>query len=86
MKRIVEEVSGEGLESLLGKYVEIWCMNYIYSGKLSGVNADDILLTDACVVYDTGAFTEDSWADAQALKTPRYIRCAAIESYSERSW
>jgi len=53
MKMIVEEASGEGLESLLGEYVALWCMNYIYAGKLVGVNERDVKLTDAKVVYET---------------------------------
>lgn len=35
----VVEVSGEGLEALMGKKVTLFCANYFYSGKLVGVNA-----------------------------------------------
>ena len=83
MKRIVEEVSGEGLESLLGRNVAIWCMNYIYAGTLVGVNETDIKLSAAKVVYETGPLTAGQWKDAQELPSDWYIRTAAIESYGE---
>ena len=65
MKKIVEEVSGEGLENLLGERISVWCLNYIYAGKLIGVNEKDILLEDAAVVYETGELTAQEWKDAQ---------------------
>ena len=87
MKKLVEEVGGEGLEALIGEYVTVWCVNYIYSGKLIGVNDNDILLEEACVVYETGKLTDLSHKDAQALPTSKwYIRTSAIESYGVRGW
>jgi len=85
MKKIVtvQEVDGEGLVALLDKQVLIFCLNYIYTGKLSGVNTNDILLTDPAIVYETGAFNSSSFADAQKLPNNLYIRTSAIESYSE---
>jgi len=83
MKRIVEEVSGEGLESLLGKRVMIWCINYIYTGSLVGVNEHDVKLSDASVIYETGPLTALSWKDAQELPSDWYVRTASIESYGE---
>ena len=38
MKKIVQEVTGEGLEKLLGERVTLFCANYIYTGVLAGVN------------------------------------------------
>ena len=80
MKRIVEEVAGAGLESLLGKQVALWCMNYIYAGVLVGVNEQDILLHKAKVVYETGPLTASIWKDAQELPGPWYVRVSSIES------
>jgi hypothetical protein len=45
MKKLVEEINGEGLDKLLGERVTLFCMNYIYTGKLSGVNSTCVLLT-----------------------------------------
>jgi hypothetical protein len=81
MKRLVEEVSGEGMEKLLGEVITCFCANYIYSGKLIGVNSTCILLQDAGIVYETGAFDTNNWKDRQALPHDMYIMLHAIESF-----
>jgi hypothetical protein len=81
MRKIVAEVEGEGLEALLGATVQVWCVNYIYTGTLIGVNEKDILLGNARVVYETGPLNADKWTDAQVHAEELYIRTAAIESY-----
>lgn len=85
MKKIVtvQEVDGEGMIGLLGKNVIVFCLNYIYTGVLSGVNDTCIKLDDAAIVYETGAFSSDKFADAQKLPFSVYIKSAAIESFSE---
>lgn len=83
MKKLVQvqEVEGEGLTALLGQRVLVFCMNYIYTGTLTGVNTHDILLEDPAIVYETGAFTDKKFSDAQKLPNSLYIRTATIESY-----
>jgi hypothetical protein len=81
MKRIIEDDSVSGLESLLGKIITVFSCRYIYSGKLSGVNEDCILLTDCGIVYDTGSFVEKSWSDYQKLPNDWYIAKSSIESW-----
>ena len=81
MKKIVEEVNGEGFDKLLGERITVFCMNYIYTGKLSGINDTCILLTDPAIVYETGAFSEPDWKDAQALPNDMYIQLSAVESF-----
>jgi uncharacterized membrane protein len=83
MKKIVNvtEIEGEGLTALLGERITLFCLNYIYTGLLSGVNRDCVLLEDAAVVYETGAFTEKQWKDAQKLPNKWYVRIATIESF-----
>ncbi len=81
MKKIIEEVEDEGLISLLGKRVTLFAANYIYTGKLAGVNESDVLLTDAAIVYETGPFSDDNWKDAQKLPSSWYVRTSMIESY-----
>ncbi len=76
----VQEVEGEGLLGLLGQKVIVWCMNYTYHGTLEGVNEDDILLTEASVVYETGALC-GNLKDAQKLPAPLYVRIDKIEVY-----
>jgi hypothetical protein len=80
MKKIVEE-TGEGIEKLLGERVTLFCLNYIYTGRLVGVYADCVLLSDAAIVYETGAFTDKAWKDAQALPHDAYVMRACIESF-----
>lgn len=81
MKKIVNEVQGEGLDKLLGERVTLFCMNYIYTGTLTGVNDTCVLLTDAAIVYETGGFGEKNWKDAQKLPHDWYVQTAAIESF-----
>jgi hypothetical protein len=81
MKKIVEQVDGEGLEALLGERVTLFCANYIYTGKLSGVNETCVLLTDAAIVYETGPLSDGAWKDAQKLPSSWYVQTPMIESF-----
>ena len=81
MKKIVEDVNGEGFDKLLGERITVFCMNYIYTGKLLGVNDTCILLTDPSIVYETGAFDDTEWKDAQALPNDIYIQISSVESF-----
>ena len=83
MRKIVQEVEGEGLTKLLGERVTLFCANYIYTGVLSGVNDTCVLLTDAGVVYETGAFSDKSWKDLQKLPSEWYVQVGAIESFGK---
>lgn len=81
MQEIVE-VSGEGLEGLLGKIVTIFCANYIYQGKLVGVNATCVKLEAASIVYETGPLNGDHRKDAQPFGAKYYyIQTSSIESF-----
>lgn len=81
MRKIVEEVSGEGLLKLMGERVTLFCGNYIYTGKLSGVNETCVLLTDAAIVYETGELTNKQWKDAQSLPGDWYVQLGCVESF-----
>lgn len=84
MKKIVSvvEVENEGLISLMGQHVLIYAMSYIYCGTLSGVNSECILLEDAKLVYETGAFDKKDYTDAQSLPGKKiYIMKANIEAF-----
>ncbi len=83
MKMLVDS-KNEGLLSLIGKKVRVFCMNYIYVGKLVGVNTRDIKLEDAFIVYETGELSAAVDKDAQKLTNALYIRLNSVESYSER--
>lgn len=84
MKKLVQtiEVEGQGLDALLGEKVTLFCLNYIYHGKLIGVNKDDILLEDAHIVYETGDFSAKGFQNAQLLTKGEWrVRTNIIESY-----
>ena len=83
MKKIVQEVSGEGLEKLLGERITIFCLNYIYTGVLAEVNESCVLLTNAAIVYETGPFIDKKWKDAQSLPNSWYVQIACIESFGK---
>lgn len=81
MRKIVVEESGEGLQKLMGQHVTLFCMNYIYAGDLIGVNDTCVLLQNAKIVFDTGAFSNKDWATAESLPGDWYVQTAAIESF-----
>lgn len=81
MKRLVEEVDGEGFDGLLGQRITVFCSTYIYTGKLVGVNENCIKLTDASIVYETGELTSTHWKDAQKLPHDWYIQLSSVESF-----
>ena len=82
MKVVVEDRHDEGFDAFLNKDVSLWCLNYIYSGKLVGINDTCLKLENAKIVYETGAFTEKGWKDAQRLpEGTHYVQISAIESF-----
>ena len=81
MKKLIE-VSDEGLEGLMGEVVTLLCMNYFYTGRLTGVNDTCVQLEKPSIVYDTGEWSKKVWSDAQKLPTEHlYVQVAAIESF-----
>lgn len=83
---VIKEVESEGLVSLLGKKVVLFCMNYFYYGTLEGVNEKYVLLDGAHIVYETGPFDQKKWQDAQKLPTTNaklYVSTGSIESFGE---
>ena len=84
MRKIVtEDVAGEGLYALLGEVVTLFCLNYIYTGQLVGVNQTCVLLKNPAIVYETGPFTDAKWKDAQPLPNQLYVMQSAIESFGK---
>lgn len=78
----VIETEGEGLLALLGQRITVFCMNYIYTGKLVGVNDTCIKLEAAAIVFETGEFKNKVWKDAQELPNDLYIQNNSIESFT----
>jgi hypothetical protein len=82
MKKIVDCEQEEGLISLLGEQVILFCLNYIYVGKLVGVNDTCVKLENPAIAYETGAFDARKYKNAQRLMGEfHYIQTEAIESF-----
>jgi hypothetical protein len=84
MKKLVnvQEVEGEGMVGLMGERVTLFCANYIYTGKLVGVNESCVRLDDAAIVYETGPLNDKAWKDAQALPNQVYVMLRNVESFT----
>ena len=83
MKVMVAEDKSEGFMALMGKQVTLFCAVYIYTGKLVGVNDTCVKLEKPSIVYETGAFNEKHWKDAQALPNTIYVQTAMVEAFGE---
>ena len=81
MKKLIEVTDECGMESLMGERITLFCLNYIYTGKLIGINERYVLLEEPAIVYETGPFGDPAWKDAQALPHELYVMIAAIESF-----
>lgn len=72
------------LDTMKGRTVVIFCANYIYSGVLETVSHDLLSISDAHIVYETGAFSDKAWKDAQKLPVAiHYIERSSVESLGE---
>ena len=81
--KTIEEKENEGLLALIGHVVTLFCLNYIYTGELVGVNETCVKLENASIVYETGELTTKAWKDAQKLPHTWYVQTAAIESFGK---
>ena len=60
--------------ALIGEDVMIFCMSYIYAGKLTGVNEEYILLEEAKIVLrGLENFTDKGYSDAQPLPNKKHL-------------
>jgi len=84
MKKLVQvtEVEGEGLVGFMGQRITLFCLNYIYTGMLTGVDNSYVKLEDAAIVYETGSFCDNKWKDAQNLPNSVYVMLACVESFT----
>jgi hypothetical protein len=69
-----------GLVELFGKRVTFFGVVYIYTGVLVAIDKSFAKLENAAIVYETGAFTDPKWKDAQPLPHPVYVKLGSIES------
>ncbi len=57
-------------DPLIGKLIVVMCANYIYTGILSEMRPDVLVLSEPSIVYETGSWSDETWKDAQRLPTP----------------
>lgn len=83
MKKSIQvvEVENEGFLALMDEVITIFSLNYIYTGKLIGVNDTCVLLDNPSIVYETGDFSDSGWKDAQKLPNQLYIQLGCIEAF-----
>ena len=85
MRRVVSTVETEvdGLDKLLNEYVELYCLNYIYAGRLVGVNEDNVCLAECVIVYETGKLNDHSnFKFAEPFgQEERFVQKTHIESF-----
>jgi hypothetical protein len=83
MRRLVnvQEVEGDGLMAFMGERITLYCLNYIYTGLLIGVNDTCVVLKDAAIVYETGPLLEKDWKEAQGFPSDWYVQISSIESF-----
>lgn len=81
VEKVIEETENEGLMSLIGQRVTLFCNTYFYTGKLVGVNVTCVKLEDAGIVYETGPLTDKKWMDMQSLPGVWYVQTSSIESF-----
>lgn len=81
MKKIVQVDDTDGFESLLGERITLFCLNYIYTGRLVGVNTVYLLLEEAAIVYETGPLGDKTWKDAQPLPNAWRVQIGTVESW-----
>lgn len=72
--------SSVGLSEYLGKRITLFCSNYIYTGALVALDKSWAKIENAAIVFETGAFTDKTWKEAQALPHPVYLRLSSVES------
>ena len=82
MKKLID-VENEGLLALMGEVVTLFCVNYFYTGKLVGVNADCVLLENPSIVFETGSYSDKKWKLAEQLPNDIYVMKAAIEAFGK---
>ena len=69
-------------ESLIGKQVTFFCLNYIYHGEIASYDDESVKIKNPKIVYETGAFDKSGFEDSQELKCTEFnIKRKAIESF-----
>jgi len=81
MKRLIEDDSASGFDTMLGEKICLFCGVYFYTGELVGVNSDHLELKSPKLIYETGELSTGGWKNAQDLPSPWRVMLQGIESW-----
>jgi hypothetical protein len=71
-----------GLHEALNKRVFIMGFRYNFAGIVSAINSTFVTLTKAVIVFDSGDFKDENWAQAESPKSDTiHVAIHAIESW-----
>jgi len=82
-----ETIEVDSINDFVGQKLAFQCARYIYFGKIKKVNEVFIELEDACIVYDTGEWSNSKASDIQ--KSPKgkiYLMRQSIECCLPTLW
>ena len=72
------------MQGFINEKVIIYACRYIYTGVVNDVDDQTVVLTDASIIYDTGAHDKDkkSWDTVEPTwSSIWYIQLSSIESF-----
>lgn len=69
------------LDKYMNAKITVFCTTYIYTGTLIKFTDNFLELVDASIVFETGAFDEPEWKDAQKLPNVWVIAMSSVESF-----
>ena len=79
-------MESQGIRSLVGKKIVVYACRFIYTGVVAYADDQYVRLSDAHIVYDTGAHDKDkkSWDTVEPTwNSTWYIQLSSIESFGE---
>lgn len=69
-------------EKFIGSNVVVWCINYIYAGKLEEVGDLTIVLSNAHLIFDAGNLQGETFNQYEKIKAKEWrIFLGAVESF-----
>lgn len=77
----------DNLQDLVGEKYLFQCARYFYYGKVTNVTPTHIVLKEAGIVFDVGAYDAKEAADMQLVSNKTiYLMRQAVESFFKTKW
>ena len=72
----------EDLQKFIGVELMFFLVDFVYTGTVSSVLSNSVVLTNAVIVYDTGSFADAGWARSEPLPVASFmIKYSEIKQY-----